>query len=440
MRGLERLRDLGGGSSVEAVVTACYPDVSEVYFHLLALGFSNIALKPVRAHPQQPFAIGQNLAAICAGYDRFVDRLLALPGEELLRHLLTIGADHGTGDYFARFLMRVMRKVMLNRRCPAWVNRLGVDTDGLFYGCNSLLGVPEARIGSVWDGINEARVQELAERTHISQREPCRNCWARYLCGGGCFHQSYLTFGEFGPPDPAECALNRHLIELAIWMLSEMQRTHPNVLAALPSPVKRPWRATPPVLCHNVPPPVRESSQLRASMQALAPCGALHLETGLKRRLLSPADHGELEARLAWDPRNLQVLLTPRDVDLDGYWERIKSISIDFALPRELADSALTRIPPRLQEFNWSLKADPGAAQVSYLSTPDTSQDRQAIPSSLVASDAKSLLLSVPWSALKMRSPEAGMEFGLGVTLSDKEGGELRWRPEWDAVKVRLMR
>ena len=27
-----------------------------------------------------------------------------------------------------------------------------------------------------------------AER-HVDRQEPCRSCWARYLCGGGCYHE-----------------------------------------------------------------------------------------------------------------------------------------------------------------------------------------------------------------------------------------------------------
>ena len=32
------------------------------------------------------------------------------------------------------------------------------------------------------------RTVHLAER-HVDRQEPCRSCWARYLCGGGCYHE-----------------------------------------------------------------------------------------------------------------------------------------------------------------------------------------------------------------------------------------------------------
>jgi len=34
-------------------------------------------------------------------------------------------------------------------------------------------------------------------------------------------------------PDPAECALNQHLIELAIWFYAELKEKRPAVLAEL---------------------------------------------------------------------------------------------------------------------------------------------------------------------------------------------------------------
>src|ERR1700716_3324124 len=33
-----------------------------------------------------------------------------------------------------------------------------------------------------------SRAAHLAER-HVHRQEPCRSCWARYLCGGGCYHE-----------------------------------------------------------------------------------------------------------------------------------------------------------------------------------------------------------------------------------------------------------
>ena len=33
----------------------------------------------------------------------------------------------------------------------------------------------------------------------------CRHCWARYLCGGGCFYENLGHTGHMHRPDPLYC-------------------------------------------------------------------------------------------------------------------------------------------------------------------------------------------------------------------------------------------
>ncbi len=44
-------------------------------------------------------------------------------------------------------------------------------------------------MGSLAEGVDlKLQTEWLAER-HVHRQEPCRTCWARYLCGGGCHHE-----------------------------------------------------------------------------------------------------------------------------------------------------------------------------------------------------------------------------------------------------------
>jgi len=47
----------------------------------------------------------------------------------------------------------------------------------------------QGAMGRLADGIDRTlQADWLAER-HVHRQEPCRSCWARYLCGGGCHHE-----------------------------------------------------------------------------------------------------------------------------------------------------------------------------------------------------------------------------------------------------------
>ncbi|MBK8256622.1 MAG: radical SAM protein [Polyangiaceae bacterium] len=73
--------------------------------------------------------------------------------------------------------------------CGAGAGYLGVSADGDLAACHRFVGDDDGAMGTLATGIdNERRDTWLAER-HVHKQEPCRSCWARYLCGGGCHHE-----------------------------------------------------------------------------------------------------------------------------------------------------------------------------------------------------------------------------------------------------------
>jgi uncharacterized protein len=73
--------------------------------------------------------------------------------------------------------------------CGAGAGYLGVSADGDLAACHRFVGDEAGAMGSLGDGIDlKQRADWLADR-HVHRQEPCRSCWARYLCGGGCHHE-----------------------------------------------------------------------------------------------------------------------------------------------------------------------------------------------------------------------------------------------------------
>jgi uncharacterized protein len=44
-------------------------------------------------------------------------------------------------------------------------------------------------MGSLAEGIDQDGQADWLRERHVHRQEPCRDCWARYLCGGGCHHE-----------------------------------------------------------------------------------------------------------------------------------------------------------------------------------------------------------------------------------------------------------
>jgi uncharacterized protein len=73
--------------------------------------------------------------------------------------------------------------------CGAGAGYLGVSADGDLAACHRFVGDAEGAMGSLDAGVDAARRSAWLAGRHVHTQEPCRDCWARYMCGGGCHHE-----------------------------------------------------------------------------------------------------------------------------------------------------------------------------------------------------------------------------------------------------------
>jgi uncharacterized protein len=73
--------------------------------------------------------------------------------------------------------------------CGAGAGYLGVSAEGELSACHRFVGDEAGAMGSLDDGVDTSRQADWLATRHVHRQEPCRSCWARYLCGGGCHHE-----------------------------------------------------------------------------------------------------------------------------------------------------------------------------------------------------------------------------------------------------------
>ena len=116
--------------------------------------------------------------------------------------------------------------------CGAGAGYLGVSADGDLAACHRFVGDEEGAMGTLVDGVDRARQNNWLASRHVHRQEPCNSCWARYLCGGGCHHETirrgrpacdyirgwlhfcletYLRLSESAPPDLLESPAALHV-------------------------------------------------------------------------------------------------------------------------------------------------------------------------------------------------------------------------------------
>jgi radical SAM protein with 4Fe4S-binding SPASM domain len=90
------------------------------------------------------------------------------------------------------------------------------------------VGLESFCIGSVRDGLDSERVDQIYRSYHAVRRERCRTCWARYVCGGPCPWQlADEQTGCFREPEHDRCGLVKHGLENSFRLLMELLDREP---------------------------------------------------------------------------------------------------------------------------------------------------------------------------------------------------------------------
>ena len=114
-------------------------------------------------------------------------------------------------------------------RCHLGVRQLPVTPDGDLYPCTSFIGDKDYLLGNVFDGINDAKVIELAKKS--STPETCVNCDLVKRCTNSCGCANRMNTGDENKVSPLQCTYERMLIELSDALGEELYQIDPERFA-----------------------------------------------------------------------------------------------------------------------------------------------------------------------------------------------------------------
>jgi uncharacterized protein len=188
-----------------ATVTHLDPDLERHVTHLLDVGFTRVAARPVATRDPAYALTRDDWEALKIGASALAARFIA-------------AAERGELFGWQQMITgvrQVWRRETRGRRCGAGNLGLAVDAQGRLYPCHRFVGHQEFVWGDVWRGLSAADQEGFLAAAWVDRRAECAKCWARYLCGGRCCQVEALSVDG---PEQAEgrCELTRHQIALAI--------------------------------------------------------------------------------------------------------------------------------------------------------------------------------------------------------------------------------
>jgi radical SAM protein with 4Fe4S-binding SPASM domain len=145
------------------------------------------------------------------------------------RHLLSHG--EAVLEEMEGTMAQLLERQVLFYSCGAGTRSLAVSPEGGLFPCFDLVGWEPLRVGDVFSGIDADRYRGWLRDLQVERRDPCRTCWARYLCGGGCRADAVFATGDAAVPNPVSCERIRQTYELAMALCLGVEEHEPGLLA-----------------------------------------------------------------------------------------------------------------------------------------------------------------------------------------------------------------
>ncbi len=201
-------------------LTAGTTEVEAIHEHLRGqLGFHEVGYAPVTGAEQAgPTLSAEELSEVYAGFERLGNQYLAAA---------LVGRNTGFSN-----MHQLMTDLHEGRRkalpCGAGVGLLAVDHQGGLNLCHRFTGSELPTFGDTEHGIATERLGAFLERAADRSGTHCASCHIRNLCAGGCYHESWVRYGDPHHRTYHYCNLLRRWVDFGIRVYAEINVRNPS--------------------------------------------------------------------------------------------------------------------------------------------------------------------------------------------------------------------
>ncbi len=199
---------------VRGTFTAKNLDFSKDVIFLAENGFDSISLEPVVTEIEDLAIKEEHLPTIKQEYENLCEKYLD---------------KHRKGQSFNFFHFNVDLEggPCLSKRvsaCGAGNEYFSVVPNGDIYPCHQFAGDKNFYMGNVYEGKLNEEIRSRFANSCLFTRKQCENCFAKFICSGGCSANNYHFTGDIETPYAITCEMMKKRIECAMHILAEKKR------------------------------------------------------------------------------------------------------------------------------------------------------------------------------------------------------------------------
>lgn len=196
-----------GFSNYKVRGTLCHgnADISRIAEFYNNEGLENFVFRPIMVDKDHSHQLSQSdLSKITCYFTSKCSQLVAS---------LQTGKEVDIPEAFSMYMNRLQIGVKIKTYCGAGREMVVMSPEGRFYPCPVFADNANYCIGELGSGNNGGKP---FPNLSVDEKQVCRQCWARNLCGGGCVSQAIRHMNDPLQPDPSECAVMLAKIKGAI--------------------------------------------------------------------------------------------------------------------------------------------------------------------------------------------------------------------------------
>lgn len=131
-----------------------------------------------------------------------------------------------SGFLYSRFnkLINGQKKIF---PCGAGRSSVAISCEGEIFLCHRFVGIENFRIGDISNDILERKEYQTSP---LDINNDCKNCYAKFLCAGGCYHDNFGYTGSLTTPSSDMCKLMKYMVTHLLIIFSHLNENDLNYL------------------------------------------------------------------------------------------------------------------------------------------------------------------------------------------------------------------
>lgn len=220
-----KVKELLKHKNLVARATVCSPNLklSEIGESIKSIGFKNIHLSLVNTRENSDLYVNKEDI-------KTLNKELEVIAKNLVEYEKI--NKNSNVKYPIAIFDDILASLFHNRirvhSCGAARGSVAITSEGNIYPCHRFSNFDGYKLGDCRSGIDPMKAEEFRTLS-VDDKEDCKSCWARYLCGGGCHHTCALYYGSIKKAPKNYCDFYKKIIELSLYIYWKLKQNNEEI-------------------------------------------------------------------------------------------------------------------------------------------------------------------------------------------------------------------